>query len=96
VTAEEQSRGPIVEFTAGESGNREPGERARTPVVSRTNAWDTRIVFIERKQSWWWNAWYEPTATELYGFADSREDASRAMYQAIENAGTPPRRPCPH
>jgi hypothetical protein len=24
--------------------------------------------------------------TELYGFADSREEATRAMYQAIENA----------
>jgi hypothetical protein len=30
------------------------------------------------------------------GFADSREDASRAMYRAIEHAGTPPSSPCPH
>jgi hypothetical protein len=37
-----------------------------------------------------------PTATELYGFADSREDASRAMYRAIEDAGTPPSSPRPH
>jgi IS1 family transposase len=49
--------------------------------------WDTRVVFIERQQRWWWNAWHESTSTELYGFAGSREEASQAMYQAIERAG---------
>ena len=49
--------------------------------------WDTRVVFIERQQRWWWNAWRESTSTELYGFAGSREEASQAMYQAIERAG---------
>lgn len=49
--------------------------------------WDTRVVFIERRQRWWWNAWRESTSTELYGFASSREEASQAMYQAIEHAG---------
>lgn len=49
--------------------------------------WDTRVVFIERQQRWWWNAWRESTATELYGFAGSREEATQAMYRAIERAG---------
>jgi hypothetical protein len=51
--------------------------------------WDTRIVFIEKRGRWWWNAWRASTATELYGFAASREDATRDMYQAIERAGSP-------
>jgi hypothetical protein len=54
------------------------------------------VVFLERRQRWWWNAVYWPTTPELYGFADSREDASRAMYSAIEDAGTPPSPPRPH
>ncbi len=62
---------------------------------SSDQSWDTRVVFIERHQRWWWNAWLAATETELYGFADSREEATRAMYQAIENArrskGEPPR-----
>ena len=51
--------------------------------------WDTRVVFVERRQRWWWNAWHPSTNTELYGFADSREEATRAMYQAIDRAGSP-------
>jgi hypothetical protein len=51
--------------------------------------WDTRVVFIEREQRWWWNAWRESTATELYGFAYSRKEASQAMYRGIERAGLP-------
>jgi hypothetical protein len=46
-------------------------------------AWDTRVVFIERQGRWWWNAWRERTATELYGFADSPQAAREAMYRAI-------------
>jgi hypothetical protein len=49
-------------------------------------SWDTRVVYIERRQRWWWNAWLAAMETELYGFADSREEATRAMYQAIESA----------
>jgi hypothetical protein len=49
-------------------------------------SWDTRVVYIERHRRWWWNAWLASTETELYGFASSREEAARAMYQAIENA----------
>ncbi|GAA1251739.1 hypothetical protein GCM10009609_13840 [Pseudonocardia aurantiaca] len=52
--------------------------------------WDTKVVFIERRRCWWWNAWRESTATELYGFSDSQETASRAMFQAIEQAGPSP------
>ena len=52
--------------------------------------WDTRVVYIERQQRWWWNAWRESTATELYGFADSQESATQAMYQAIEQAPPSP------
>jgi hypothetical protein len=61
-------------------------------------SWDTRVVYVERRQRWWWNAWLASTATELYGFADSREDASRAMYQAIKDAQrapAPPADPAP-
>jgi hypothetical protein len=52
--------------------------------------WDTRVVYIERRQRWWWNAWRACTSTELSGFADSQEEATRAMYQAIEEAGPSP------
>ena len=52
----------------------------------RMRTWDTRVVFIEKRQRWWWNAWRQSTLMELYGFADSREEATRAMYQAIEQA----------
>jgi hypothetical protein len=48
---------------------------------------DTRVVYIEKRNRCWWNAWREPTATELYGFADSPEQARREMHQAIEQAG---------
>jgi hypothetical protein len=60
--------------------------------------WDTRVVFLERRQRWWWNAWLESTATELYGFADSQEEAAREMYRAIEEASKappPPSDPAP-
>jgi hypothetical protein len=53
---------------------------------SSSLSWDTRVVFIERHGRWWWNAWLAATETELYGFADSREEATRAMYQAIKEA----------
>ena len=55
---------------------------------SSRRVWDTR-VFVERHQRWWWNAWRESTATELYGFAESQEEATREMYRAIEQAGVP-------
>jgi hypothetical protein len=48
-----------------------------------------RVVYVELRQCWWWNAWREATATELSGFAASQEEAGRAMYQAIEEAGPP-------
>ena len=57
--------------------------------------WDTRLVFIEKHGRWWWNAWREQTATELYGFADTQQDATRAMYQAIEQATPWPPPPQP-
>jgi hypothetical protein len=48
--------------------------------------WDTRVVFIESKGRWWWNAWRARTATELYGFADTQEAARHAMFEAISRA----------
>jgi hypothetical protein len=61
---------------------------------SSSPSWDTRVVFIERQQRWWWNAWLAATETELYGFADTHEDASRAMNRAIRQTeltiGPPP------
>ena len=51
--------------------------------------WDMRVVFVERRQSWWWNAWRATTSTELYGFADSRADAWSAMHEAINTAPVP-------
>lgn len=52
----------------------------------RTRIWDTCVCFIERRQRWWWNAYRRSTGTELYGFADSREQARQTMYRAIERA----------
>jgi hypothetical protein len=53
-------------------------------------SWDTRVVYIEKHGRWWWNAWRASTATELYGFAESEEEAARQMYWAIEQAGPSP------
>jgi hypothetical protein len=47
-------------------------------------------VYLEGRGRWWWNAWHPSTATEIYGFADSQEAATRAMYRAIERAGSAP------
>ena len=41
----------------------------------RREGWDVRVVFIEHRQHWWWNAWRPATSTELYGFADTRAEA---------------------
>jgi hypothetical protein len=65
-------------------------ERAVTARRSSSLSWDTRVVYIERHQRWWWNAWLASTETELYGFADSQEEATQAMYQAIKDTGTSP------
>jgi hypothetical protein len=51
-------------------------------------SWDTRVVYIQRHQRWWWNAWLAATDTELFGFADSQEAAYRAMQVAIREAGS--------
>ena len=53
-------------------------------------AWDTRVVYLEGRGRWWWNAWRPSTATEIYGFADTQEAATQAMYRAIEQAGNAP------
>jgi hypothetical protein len=55
----------------------------------RLRGWDVRIVFVERRQCWWWNAWRPSTCTELHGFADSPDEAAQEMYRAIEEAGPP-------
>jgi hypothetical protein len=52
--------------------------------------WDMRVVYLERRQRWWWNAWLAATETELWGFADSQEAAYRAMQVAIREAGSAP------
>jgi hypothetical protein len=49
--------------------------------------WDTRVVWNVARGCWWWNAWRETTSTEVWGFADSAEDAMRAMTVAIQRAG---------
>ena len=51
--------------------------------------WDTRVQWLPKKQAWWWNAWREATATELWGFAESKENALRAMVKAMRDAGYP-------
>jgi hypothetical protein len=48
--------------------------------------WDTRIVWITQRQKWWWNAWRESTSTELWGLADSPEEALREMTAALKRA----------
>lgn len=52
-------------------------------------AWDKRVVFLAASQRWWWNAWRESTSTELYGFAQSREEAWQALEAAITTAELP-------
>jgi hypothetical protein len=52
----------------------------------REGGWDVRVVFVERRERWWWNAWRAATSTELYGFADTQADAWSAMNQAISAA----------
>ena len=48
--------------------------------------WDTRQVWNQREQRWWWNAWRERTATELWGFSDDEMTAYTAMTAAIQKA----------
>lgn len=50
--------------------------------------WDLRVVWLVKRQRWWWSAWRASTRTERYGFADSHEDALRAVTAAIEDAPT--------
>ncbi|MGH3588712.1 MAG: hypothetical protein ACRDQ0_20580 [Pseudonocardia sp.] len=54
-------------------------------------SWDTRVVWNERRQRYWWNAWLESTETELSGWADTREEAVRAMQRAVQEARRQPR-----
>lgn len=49
--------------------------------------WDIRIVWNVGRQRWWWNAWRESTGTELWGLADSWQDAQAAMTEAVRRAG---------
>lgn len=49
----------------------------------REGGWDLRVVFVERRKRWWWNAWQAATDTELYGFAENRTAAWTAMSEAI-------------
>jgi hypothetical protein len=51
-------------------------------------SWDVRVVYLEGRRRWWWNAWLAATETELWGFADSQEAAYRAMQVAIREAGS--------
>lgn len=88
--------------TAGRRDGREGALRDRGAPVSRAwgpdaglRAWDTRVVFVQRRGRWWWNAWREQTKTELYGFADSEQDARDAMYAAIAQAPPWPAPPRP-
>jgi hypothetical protein len=55
----------------------------------RDRGWDVRVVYVERRQRWWWNAWRASTSTELYGFAQTRADAWSAMNEAISTAEVP-------
>jgi hypothetical protein len=55
----------------------------------RCEGWDMRVVFIERRQHWWWNAWRPATSTELYSFANTRADAWSAMNAAVSAASVP-------
>ncbi|TQM14786.1 hypothetical protein [Pseudonocardia kunmingensis] len=52
--------------------------------------WDTCVVYVERRQRWWWNAWRPSTVTELSGFAESEEQARREMARAVVAAGPSP------
>lgn len=45
--------------------------------------WDTRVVWLPQRGSWWWNAWHKSTTTELWGFAGSQEQAMQDMVAAI-------------
>lgn len=57
--------------------------------ATQLRVWDMRVVFVEKQQRWWWNAWRSATATELYGFADSEQDARQAMCEAVEKVPDP-------
>jgi len=53
--------------------------------MTSRNGWDTRVVWNERRQQWWWNAWRESTSTEFSGFAESRKAAQSTIASAIAN-----------
>lgn len=64
-------------------------ENDATARRQRGSGWDIRVVYVERKGRWWWNAWRAATSTELYGFADSQPDAWAAMNAAINAHAQP-------
>jgi hypothetical protein len=66
-----------------------PGDAAGRPADGR----DLRVVFIERRQAWWWNAWQAATGAELYGFAETLTAAWSAMNTAVSAAHPPVSRP---
>lgn len=47
------------------------------------SGWDIRVIWLDARQRWWWNAWHERTATERFGLADSNTIAEQAMAAAI-------------
>lgn len=56
--------------------------------------WDMRVIWIVKRQRWWWNAWRESTSTELWGFAESHGTALRAMTVAMQNQAEAAVGPC--
>lgn len=47
--------------------------------------WDTRVLWLEHRRTWWWNAWHVPTETELFGSADNKAAAQEAMAKAMSS-----------
>ena len=45
--------------------------------------WDVRVLRLEQRQLWWWNAWHEATSTELSGTARTRDEAQRDLDAAV-------------
>lgn len=65
----------------------------RAAACRQAGGWDLRVVFIERRQAWWWNAWHPATGTELYGFAETRTAAWSVLSAAVNAAHQPSSRP---
>ena len=52
----------------------------------RHGEWDLTVSYLPDRGDYWWNAWHEPTSTELSGHCDGQVAAWEAAREAMNGA----------